>query len=74
MDVYARRGQWQATMHDEGEGVFARAFRDHWHRLVRNAHAALGSRDEAEDAVSSAFTRALDHRAAYDPARASLPA
>ncbi len=52
---------------------FTSAFRDHWGRFVGQVQAALGSRDEAEDAVSAAFARAYERRATFDVRRGSLP-
>lgn len=60
-------------MHGESpEDEFTRTFRLHWGRFVIHAQAALGSRDEAEDAVSAAFTRAYERRATFDARRGSL--
>ena len=53
---------------------FTSAFRLHWGRFVGQAQAALGSRAEAEDAVSAAFARAYERRATFDAGRGSLPA
>jgi RNA polymerase sigma-70 factor (ECF subfamily) len=62
-----------ARNEDASEQLFARLFVSHWHRFVRSARAPLGSADEAEDAVSAAFTRAFERRATFDARRASLP-
>ncbi len=50
----------------------ASAFVIWWHRLVRHAAMRLGSTAEAEDAVSSAFMHAYEHRHRYDKDRATL--
>lgn len=57
---------------EQPEDEFTRAFRLHWGRFVGSAQAALGSRDEAEDAVSAAFARAYERRATFDAGRGSL--
>lgn len=62
-----------AKHEDASEQIFAHVFAAHWHRFVRSARAPLGSADEAEDAVSTAFTRAYERRASFDARRASLP-
>lgn len=61
------------AMSDARQREFTLAFRTHWQRFVGRARASLGSTDDAEDAVSSAFTRALERHATYDPDRAPLP-
>lgn len=58
---------------DASEQLFARVFASHWRRFVRSACAPLGSADEAEDAVSTAFIRAYERRASFDARHASLP-
>jgi len=50
----------------------ASAFVIWWHRFVRHAAMRLDSAAEAEDAVSSAFTHAYEHRHRYDKDRATL--
>lgn len=50
----------------------AGAFVIWWHRFVRHAAMRLDSAAEAEDAVSSAFTHAYEHRHRYDKDRATL--
>ncbi|MGI8854823.1 MAG: RNA polymerase sigma factor [Thermomicrobiales bacterium] len=62
-----------AQNEDASEQGFARLFTSHWHHFVRSARAPLGSADEAEDAVSTAFTRAFARRASFDARYASLP-
>jgi RNA polymerase sigma factor (sigma-70 family) len=54
------------------EQALSHVFIAHWRRFVRDAHAHLGSPDEAADAVSAAFTRALERRASFDAGRGSL--
>lgn len=54
------------------EQAFSRVFVSRWWRFVRDAHAPLSSPDEAEDAVSAAFARALERRASFDARRGSL--
>lgn len=62
-----------ALNEDASGQSFARAFAAHWRHFVRSARAPLGSADEAEDAVSAAFTRAFERRSSFDARRASLP-
>jgi len=58
---------------DSSDWAFANVFAAHWRRFVRSARAPLGSAEEAEDAVSTAFARAFARRASFDARRASLP-
>lgn len=52
----------------------AHAFALWWRRWVQRATHALGSPDDAEDAVSTAFVRALERQGTYDPTRAPVAA
>lgn len=68
-------GERPMAAHDDSHTQeVALAFAAWWRRWVGRATHALGSRDDAEDAVSSAFVRALERRQTYDPARAPVAA
>lgn len=71
--VGAKGGGRMAKNEDSSDWAFANVFAAHWRHIVQSARAPLGSADEAEDAVSTAFTRAFAHRASFDARRASLP-
>ena len=62
-----------AQNEDVSEQTFSRVFVAHWRHFVQTARGPLGSADEAEDAVSSAFARAYERRASFDARRALLP-